>query len=156
MEQDVDHMEESYLTKIIAPCGLNCCKCLAFEGGEIQTHSRALAELLGSNFQVYAERFSQMNPVFKNYPAFKALLELLCRGTCGGCRKEGCLFQACGVHTCVKEKDVDFCFECKDFPCENTGLPAALHERWKGNNRQMKDLGIAGFYEKIKGLPRYP
>jgi len=60
------------------------------------------------------------------------------------------------VHACVKERGVDFCFECDEFPCERTQLPPALYERWKNNNEAMKDLGVEGYYERIKDLPRYP
>ena len=149
-------MKYTKLIEIIAPCGLNCNKCVAFVQGEIRRHSLTIAELLGPNFDTYAERFAHMNPNFKKYPAFKELLGFFCAGSCGGCRMEGCLFQACGVHTCVKEKGVDFCFECDEFPCKNSGLPPPLYERWKKNNEMMRDLGVGGYYDKIKDLPRYP
>jgi hypothetical protein len=60
------------------------------------------------------------------------------------------------VHTCVREKGVDFCFECDDFPCNRHGLHPALYERWKKNNMIMKTLGVQDYYKKIKYLPRYP
>lgn len=149
-------MEYTKVLEVIAPCGLNCGECLAFENGGIRRSSLALAELLGPNFDGYAERFAEMNPTFKNYPAFKELLGFFSQGSCGGCREKGRLFQACGVHTCVKERGVDFCFECDEFPCERTQLSPAMYERWKNNNEVMKDLGVEGYYERIKDLPRYP
>jgi hypothetical protein len=67
-------VEYDEILKILAPCGLNCMKCLSYEGGEIKETSKRLRELLGS-FNRYAERFSSFQPAFKGYPQFKELLE---------------------------------------------------------------------------------
>ncbi|RPI79182.1 MAG: DUF3795 domain-containing protein [Desulfobacteraceae bacterium] len=144
------------LTAIIAPCGLNCAKCLAYENGAIREHSQALRQLLGPNFDAYAERFTAMEPAFRDWPGFKRLLEFLSQGRCGGCRKNGCLFTACGVHVCIKDKGVNFCFECAEFPCTNHGLPPILEQRWRQNNENLKQIGIDRYFEKTKDLPRYP
>jgi hypothetical protein len=149
-------MEYRELLDYVAPCGLNCVTCLAFERSEIRGHALALLELLGPNFDAYAERFSNMNPVFEHYRGFKMLLSFLGEGSCGGCRKGGCLFRNCVVHRCVQEKGVDFCFECKEFPCEGKGLHPPLYEKWKQNNEMMKALGVRRFHEKTKDLKRYP
>jgi hypothetical protein len=144
------------LTEIIAPCGLNCAKCLAFAKGEIRKHSQTVLEMLGPNFDAYAERFTNMQPAFKDWPGFKRMLSFLSTGSCGGCRRSGCLFSACGVHTCVKSKNVNFCFECVEFPCNRHGLAPILEQRWRQNNQSMQQMGIERYWEKIKDLPRYP
>jgi hypothetical protein len=144
------------LIEIIAPCGLNCSKCLAYEKGDIRKHSQAIMELLGPNFDAYVERFANMEPAFQDYPVFKRLLTFLSQGRCGGCRQSGCLFTACGVHPCVKKKGINFCFECPEFPCTRHGLPSAQEGRWKSRNETMRALGLEGYYKKIKDLPRYP
>lgn len=144
------------LTEIIAPCGLNCGKCLAYEQGAITKHSRAVLELLGPHFDAYAERFAAMEPAFQDWPGFKKLLKFFSQGRCGGCRKNGCLFTACGVHACIKDKDVNFCYECAEFPCTNHGLPPILEQRWRQNNETLKQIGMDRYFEKIRDLPRYP
>ncbi len=149
-------VKERQIVDVIAPCGLDCGQCLAFEGGQIQGHAQALIDLLGPNFGEYAARFEAMNQVFGNYPAFKELLRFLAGGTCQGCRKGGCLFEACGVRTCVKEKGVDFCFECPEFPCQKLSSMTRLETIWRRNNEKMKELGIEKYYEMIKNRPRYP
>ena len=58
-------MDYSEILDFLAPCGLNCRKCFAYTKGEIAFHSKKLQELLG-NFDVYAERFSNFLPEFKN------------------------------------------------------------------------------------------
>lgn len=80
-------MNKEELTGIIAPCGLDCGKCLAFEEGDIRKNASELKKLLGKNFSGHDSRFAGMNPVFEGYAEFARLLEYLSSGTCGGCRK---------------------------------------------------------------------
>ena len=47
------------IKKHIAPYGLHCGGCFAFNGGNIQKHSTELIKSLG-NFDVYAQRFVTM------------------------------------------------------------------------------------------------
>lgn len=140
----------------LGPCGLSCGHCLAFAGGRIQRLSRELGTALGDNFGVYAERFVAMNPVFARYAAFRELLDFLGEGSCGGCRKQGCLFKDCRVTACVKEHKVDYCFECTEFPCEKHGMPEGLAERWRSNNETMKEIGVEAWYAGCNARPRYP
>lgn len=149
-------MKKEELITIIAPCGLNCGKCLAFEGGEIRIHAQKIRVLLGENFSGYAKRFEDMNPIFACYEEFASLLEYLASGSCGGCRKQGCLFGSCRVQECVRENGVDFCFKCEKFPCEEHGFPEGLKKRWEANNRSIRDLGIEEYYAEVKDNPRYP
>lgn len=44
--------------EILAPCGLNCKKCVAYTKGDIQRISLDLQKFLG-NFDTYAERYSK-------------------------------------------------------------------------------------------------
>jgi len=142
------------ILQTLAPCGLNCRKCFAFAGGEIKLLSRRIKALLG-NFDNYAERFSSFLPVFKNYPSFKSLLHYLSEGDCLGCRNGTCKYSDCGVFRCYQEKGVDFCFQCKEFPCEKTNFDPDLHRRWIEMNNEMKKMGIKAYFEKSRKLPRY-
>ncbi len=49
-------MNYDVIKGILAPCGLNCDRCMAFAEGDIRKHSKELQRLLGS-FDSYAERF---------------------------------------------------------------------------------------------------
>ena len=66
------------MQNVIAP--LNCSTCVAYEGGEIQSHSQALARLLGPHFGAYADRFAAMDAAFKDYEGFRTLLDFLAEG----------------------------------------------------------------------------
>lgn len=149
-------MERAELRELLAPCGLSCEKCMAYEKGQVRANAQGLKEMLGPNFGAYAERFSAMNPIFGQYQGFKDILEFMAQGSCGGCRKQGCLFTACQVHKCVMEKGVDYCFECAEFPCAKTGMPGPLEERWRINNERMKEKGVEVFYQGTLTRPRYP
>ena len=141
----------------LAPCGLHCGKCFAFVDGEVQEHSKKLKSALG-NFAGYAERFVEIldEPLFMKYPSFEEFLNLLTISNCKGCREEKCkLFKNCGVRPCSEEKGVDFCFQCSEFPCDNTNFDHNLYSRYVGINKYMKKIGVEDFYKEIKDLQRY-
>ncbi len=138
----------------LAPCGLNCRKCMANRDGDIRKTSEQLQRLLGS-FDNYAERFSAFLPVFKNYPAFKELLAHFTQADCRGCREGDGKFPNCGVLACGREKGVDFCCQCDEFPCEKTGFDPDLKSRWMQMGNRMKEVGIEVYYEETKEAPRY-
>ena len=150
-------MDYDFIKSRLSPCGLLCGKCFAFVDGEIALLSRQLKHSLG-NFDIYAERFVSLlnEPAFSKYPDFKVLLSLLSEPKCKGCRKEKCvLFKSCNVRECSEKRNVDFCFQCDDFPCNNTGLDEHLYKRSVSINQEMKDTGIEAYYVKVKDKPRY-
>lgn len=140
--------------EVLGPCGLNCNKCFAYSKGEIRETSIKLQQLLGS-FDRYAERFKNFLPVFENYPVFKELLNFLTQSDCAGCREGECKYPNCGVITCYKTKGVEFCFECKEFPCDKSNFDPDLKRRWIEMNNHMKKDGVDSYYEQTKDLPRY-
>ena len=147
-------MEYKDIVKILAPCALNCRKCIAYSEGKIRKLSADLKDALGS-FDRYAERFSVFLPVFKNYPQFKELLDFFTQADCIGCRNGGCKYPKCGVSQCYQTKEVDFCFQCEGFPCEKTNFDPDLKRRWIEMNKLMKEIGVEGYFEETKNLPRY-
>ncbi len=147
-------MDYEKIKVVLAPCGLNCSKCMAFDEGDIKTHSRGLKEALG-NFDNYAKRFSGFWPVFAHYPEFKQVLEQFTQGNCRGCRSGDCKYPNCGVAACYKEKQVDFCFQCDEFPCDKSNLDDNLKERWIKMNMRMKEIGVEAYYREIRNTPRY-
>ncbi|HCT30629.1 MAG TPA: hypothetical protein DIW31_07810 [Bacteroidales bacterium] len=141
----------------LGPCGINCQKCFAYSNGSIKNHSENLLKNLG-NFDIYAKRFTELlnEPVFNKYSDFKEMLEYFASGNCKGCRKQEChLFKSCNIRNCHKEKSVDFCFQCKEFPCNNTGFDEHLRKRWQSINLRMKEIGPESYYNEIKDNPRY-
>ena len=147
-------MDYSDVLQELAPCGLNCRKCLAYREGDIKRTSAELQRRLGS-FDGYAERFAGFLPVFAHYPAFKELLAHFTQADCDGCRSGQCKYPNCGVMSCHKDKGVDFCFQCDAFPCDKTNFDPNLQERWLQIGRRMKEVGVERYYEETKDAPRY-
>jgi hypothetical protein len=147
-------VEYKEILDVIAPCGLNCQKCFAYSKGEIKKLSTSLQKKLGT-FDRYAERFSEFLPVFNNYPAFKKLLSYFTQSDCPGCRRGTGRYPDCAVNTCYREKDVDFCFQCEQFPCQKVNFDSDLKRRWIKINNRMKDIGVKSYYEETKDLSRY-
>ena len=150
-------MDYALIKNRLAPCGLHCGKCYAFVDGDVKSYSLRLKESLG-DFDIYAKRFVDLldDPVFEKYPDFKAMLNYLASVECAGCRNEKCkIFKDCKVRGCHEMKEVDFCFQCSDFPCENTGFDQHLHKRSVDINLRMKEIGVENYYNEIKDKPRY-
>lgn len=145
------------ISEKLGPCGLNCSKCFAFADGSIKKLSIELKDNLG-NFEIYAQRFSELlnKPVFKKYPDFNEMLAYFSTVECKGCRNDECkLFAACNVKQCSKDHAVDFCFQCKEFPCNQHGFDEHLEKRWISINNRMKEIGVEAYYLEIKDIPRY-
>ena len=150
-------MDYDQIKDRLAPCGLHCGKCFAFVDGEIKNNSIKLKESLG-DFDIYARRFVDLinEPVFKKYSDFKELLSYFALVECRGCRKEKCkIFKDCKVRDCSENKGVDFCFQCNDFPCENTGFDKHLHKRSVDINMRIKEIGVENYYNEVKDKSRY-
>ena len=150
-------MTETYILEALSPCGLSCEKCFAHINGDIRKLSLELKEKLG-NFDNYAKRFETLvgDPIFKKYPAFKEMLDYFASENCKGCRHEQCkLFKTCGVRACHQEKQLDYCYECEEFPCEKTGFDEHLFNRWTKLNERIREVGIEAYYKETKPDPRY-
>ncbi len=147
-------MDEKEILNELAPCGLSCRKCFAFKQGEIGKHAMALKGSLG-NFGIYAKRFSSFLPQFKDYSEFKKLLDYLSDPDCEGCRKGTCKWPDCGVQACFREKGVNFCFECDEFPCDKTNFDEHLKKRWIQMQERLKEIGVTAYYEGTRDQPRY-
>lgn len=83
----------------IAPCGIDCANCEFFEENGMTEVWQRVATLLG-----------------------KSVDQIKCKG----CREGGgCSIHAdCKTLECISNKKLNYCYQCKDFPCSFL-LPAA-------------------------------
>jgi len=120
------------MKKIIAPCGIDCFNCEMFEDNVTE------------EFQA---RLSAMTKIPKE------------KISCEGCNDGNiCLFlkmqgKRCKTVDCVKEKGVDYCFQCDTFPCEYLMPIADGADKFPQNIKlynlcQMKRIGVDTWAEK--------
>jgi hypothetical protein len=147
-------MTEEDLLRRIAPCGLDCGRCLDNPDSPIGFHARELRRELGG-FGLRAAFFTALDPAFAAYADFERLLERLGKGSCRNCREGACLFADCRVKDCVKERGVDFCFACDRFDACDPGLPKPLADRWRANNQRMRETRLQEYARWLDDQPRY-
>jgi len=150
-------MDYEEIKASLAPCGLSCSTCFAHANGDIRRLSLELKEKLG-NYAPYAKRYETLlgDPIFQKYPDFKKMLDYFASENCKGCRNEQCrLFKNCGVRPCHQEKQVDFCFECEEFPCDRTHFDENLKKAWIRINEIIRSKGIEEYYKLVMNRPRY-
>jgi hypothetical protein len=107
--------------------------------------AKKLLYVLGS-YDSFLEGSPGSRPILDKYNDFKEVLEYLANGKCNGC---------CIVPKCTEDRGILFCFECKDFPCDKTGFPTGLREKWIRKNNKIKEIGIEQFFEEEKNVPHY-
>ncbi|WP_027183032.1 DUF3795 domain-containing protein [Desulfovibrio inopinatus] len=147
-------MKREEIVHAIAPCGLNCARCLNNQNSPIAAHAKALREELGA-FGKHAHLFATMDPAFSEYEAFARVLVRLTSGNCESCRTGACILGTCGIQACAAKRGIDFCFECCDFPCEPENTPELVKKRWLHNNNRMKTIGIEQYCAASFKEPRY-
>jgi hypothetical protein len=81
-----------------APCGLDCFNCLMYLANENRELRAKSSKNLGIPFE-----------------------QVECKGCRGEAGKPDFLnwTEPCSVYRCITKRDLDFCYQCSDFPCDN-------------------------------------
>ncbi len=147
----MDYVE---IVKRLGPCGLDCSRCAGNESGEIKRLSSELIRLL-DGYGKLAKLRAQSEPAFEGYAQFEEVLRAFTVAPCGGCRSDNVrCYLTCAARTCHKEKGVDFCFQCSDYPCDKE-FHDRIRQRWRQLNDRMKEVGLTQFFLEQSELPRY-
>jgi hypothetical protein len=151
-------MEESFtyddVVSRLAPCGLDCERCVNYAEGTVTTLAAALGEAL-EGFDTMAPRVADRVPALASYGGFREVLDFFVHAGCTGCRAGGSQLPFCAARTCFREQGVDFCFQCSEYPCERNSYPENLAERWRARNDRMREVGAERFYAESLSEPRY-
>lgn len=148
-------MNYNEVLKHLAPCGLDCGRCADYQQGEIRDLSAKLLQALGNNYDRVAKMKSEHKPEFQNYTIFKEILVSFSQASCSGCRGENVLCPIkCAAKTCYKEKGIDYCYQCADYPCYKQ-FSGKLRDRWIAINNRMKEIGTVEYYLEQVKIPRY-
>jgi len=121
---------------IISVCGLNCAKCDIYEASH--GNQKMLNEIIR---WFRKERNKTLKPE---------------QVKCNGCR--GSLTDHwspdCKMMLCAGKKEVQYCFQCKDFPCKilnefsSDGVPH--HKRTVENLKKMQEIGVDAWVREQK------
>lgn len=138
----------------LAPCGLDCVRCAGYGHGEIKRLSGQLVELPG-NYPRIAKIREETEPAFARYDHFAYILNRFANASCSSCRRDNVeCFLTCPAKTCHRERGVDFCFQCRDYPCDKE-FSHGFKERWRKMNDRMAEVGPVEFYHEQVKKPRY-
>ena len=150
-------MERDEILQKVAPCSLMCYTCSAYNRGVICESSNTLLKYLDGIKEFYEKHIPD---AVEDYKKFE---EILCRysaAPCFGCRStehNGCSIKGCFLLECTKDHGIDFCGECKEFPCKKTAglFEEEVHKKWLHGNQQIRDKGIEFFWENNSENPHY-
>jgi hypothetical protein len=138
----------------LAPCGLDCRRCVRYVDGDVKRHANALAKAL-EGFETMAPRAVGRLPVLAHYDGFAQILSMFGSADCTGCRSGGAPLPFCAARTCHREKGVDFCFQCGEYPCERNQFPEDLEARWRAYSDRMREVGAEQYCRESLEKPRY-
>ena len=139
--------------QFISWCGRYYCALCAYHRGTIVSGARSLLKLV--------ERYGSLklianNSNICNFDEFLRGLRWLAsqREPCKGCRFGGgwSWWPDCPVRDCCIQKDVDFCYQCEEFPCQKLRTEPLLERKQaiREANDQIKILGIDTHFRKLK------
>lgn len=109
------------LWRLVAYCGLYCGECGTYRGKFFRMLAEELKELIEAyDHPDWVPKFGGIDFDYEEFLKglkYYTKLESGCfnENPC----KEGCQVPRCKIKPCAKERGVEVCFECKDFPCKN-------------------------------------
>lgn len=129
--------------RLVAYCGLHCGECGTYQGKFFRMLSRELKELIEARGDPdWVPRFGGVD---FNYEEFLKGLTYYTKLK-SGCFNEnpckgGCQIPGCTIKPCAKERGVEICFECDEFPCEKFSGFLERHPDHKMEYEEFKKLG---------------
>lgn len=161
-------MEKEKLLNYIAPCSLLCNTCISLKDGPYSEGARNVYKYSDGWGEFWSVRLSEekRQEWHKEWKWFQDTLQYLGGASCPGCRNNppsnkegwGCL-EGCVIPACAKERRVDFCAECDEFPCQKAKDFFASKKSdlidWENGNRRIKEIGLNAYFEEKKDVSHY-
>ena len=127
--------------RLITYCGLYCGLCSQLN----RIPQRAL-ELKDSMQKEGYEHWGQNIPGFNEFWAF--LNNLIESRTVNSCREGNCGAPFCTVRKCARERNIDICIYCEDYPCNRINGIAKGYPTLFADGKRMKDIGVEAWIEE--------
>jgi hypothetical protein len=100
------------------------------------------------------EGWSTWGRELPGFTDFWAFLEgLHADGGCPGCRAGGG-DPGCQIRVCARERGLDLCNQCPDFPCELVQALVARYPTLIADNRRMQAVGLAQWLDEQRERAR--
>jgi hypothetical protein len=121
--------------KLVTYCGLYCGLCA--NRGRIAQQAKGLRE------SMVKEGYDKWGTAIAGFKDFWKFLGQLCDPdtACPGCRQDGGP-PDCTIRKCAKERKVDVCVFCEDFPCKRVLGLAKGYPTLIADSERMKKIGI--------------
>jgi len=120
--------------EFVTYCGLYCGLCAG--RARIPKRAAALQEAMAE------EGWPYWGHTVPGFPEFWGFLEgLHAAGGCRGCRAGGG-FPQCQIRVCARERDLELCSRCSDFPCDHIEALGARYPTLIADNRRLQAIGL--------------
>lgn len=148
VENDSEHpltqMDEKL--RFVTYCGL-CCE-LCAERGRIPRRAAALREAMAE------EGWPFWGPTVPGFTEFWQFLQRLqADGGCPGCRAGGG-YPQCQIRICARERGMDLCSQCSDFPCAHIEALGTRYPTLIADNRRLQTVGLEQWLDEQKERTR--
>lgn len=120
--------------ELVTYCGLYCELC--GDRARIPQRAKALYEAMNDEGWPH---WRNSFPGFAEFWSFLAKLHIA--GSCAGCRA-GSGWADCPMRPCARERSLELCNQCPDFPCSHVEALAARYPTVIGDNRRMQEVGL--------------
>jgi hypothetical protein len=125
--------------EFVTYCGLYCGLCA--ERTRIPRQAAALQQAMAE------EGWPFWGPSVPNFVEFWQFLEGLSSGGCSGCRAGGG-FPECPIRICARDRGMEVCSECADFPCNHVTALAARYPTLVADNHRLQAVGLAQWLDE--------
>lgn len=152
-------MEKNELLSFVAPCSLLCFTCGGYCKGIMKQLSEDFLRQTDGVYEFY-EQNAASKECLKQFANFRRMLQQFAQANCEGCRTgnhNGCSIKDCFINECVISHQVDFCGECKEFPCTKTAdiFEENILKQWLDGNKKIGKIGAFQYFENQKQLSHY-
>ena len=129
--------------RLVTYCGLYCDLCS--QRSRTPEQAKALKKTLKK------EGFEFWGKDLPGYEQFWTLLGNLSdiEKVCSGCRQGGGN-PGCEIRKCIKEKNIEVCCFCDEYPCEKINGLAEIYPTLIADGTKLKQLGTEAWLEKQK------
>lgn len=127
--------------RLVTYCGLYCGLCATKN-----RIPRKAKDLKNTMQKEGYEDWGENIPGFKEFWAFlNNLVEF--EETCS-CREETCGGPFCTIRKCAREKNIDICISCEEYPCKRIDGIAKGYPTLLADGKRIKDIGIDAWIEE--------